>query len=77
MIIVFIIMQLLGSGIPKDRVLSNDSVFITKLDNLGTDQNYKVSIRLQVKLFSEMETNLRLKFHNPICVFGLQYVDNN
>jgi hypothetical protein len=77
MIIVFIIMQSLDSDISNDRVLSSDSVFITELDNLVTDQNNKVLLRLQVKLFSELETSLRLKFHSSICVFGRQDVDNN
>ena len=77
MIIVFIIMQSLDSDISNGRVLSNDSVFITELDNLVTDQNNKVSLRLQVKSFSELKTNLRLKFHYSICVFGPQGVDNN
>lgn len=42
MIIVFIIMQSLDSDKSSDRVLSSDSVFITKLDNLITYQNNKV-----------------------------------
>ena len=67
----------MDSDISNDRALSNDSVFITKLDNLITDQNNKVSLWLQVKLFSEMEINLRLKFHYSICVFGLKDVEHN
>jgi hypothetical protein len=37
MIIVFIIMQSLDSDTFNDMVLSNDPVFITKLDNLITN----------------------------------------
>ncbi len=70
-------MQLLDSDTSNDKVLSNDPVFITKLDNLITDQNNMVSVPLQVKLFSDLETNLRLEFHYLICVFRLKDVDKN